>query len=459
MSIIEKYIKSTKKIDPKMISYVSNLENIKEVDPKVASLIVKELISQRSSLKLIASENYCSINTQCAMANLLTDKYSEGFAYHRFYAGCENVDEIENDCCEKAKKLFNAEHAFVQPHSGSDANLCAYWAILHKNGIELELDGKSIGDLNREDFNKLRSKIANKKLLALDYYSGGHLTHGYRQNISSQMFDVYSYKVKKETNLVDYDEIEEMVKEIKPFILLAGFSAYVGKLDFERLGNIAHKYNCTFMVDMAHFAGLVAGKVYKGKYNPVPYADVVTTTTHKTLRGPRGGMVLCKKEFSESVDKACPLVMGGPLPHVIAAKSISFSQALEPEFETYALQIVKNAKKLAQSLVELGCDVVTKTTENHIVLVNVSNFSLTGRQAESSLRECGVTLNRNALAYDEFGPWYTSGLRLGTPALTTLGFKEKDMEEIAKIIVDVLKNTKATIIEKGSKKGQKSLAK
>ena len=345
--ILEAYLKDNagKELDAKMVAYVASLETVNEVSPSVAAYIVNELADQRSNLKLIASENFSSEAVQLAMGNLLTDKYSEGFPYHRFYAGCDNVDAIEAEACEKACQLFGCDHAYVQPHSGADANLCAYWAILnHKVQVpKLEEIGiTNTSELSREDWDKVRKAVGNQRLLGMDYYSGGHLTHGYRQNVSAQMFDAYSYTVNKETGLLDYDELEKMVKEIKPLIFLAGYSAYPRKIDFKKLSEIAHNNGAVFMVDMAHFAGLVAGKVFVDEYNPIKWADVVTTTTHKTLRGPRGGMVLCTEEYAEAVDKGCPLVIGGPLPHVRAAKAVAFTEALSQSYQDYAKKIVEN---------------------------------------------------------------------------------------------------------------------
>lgn len=318
MGALEKYLSEYNgKISTEMAMYVSQLELVNRISPSIAGDIVNELNDQRHNLKLIASENFSSLSVQAAMGNLLTDKYSEGFPFHRFYAGCDNVDLIEAEAVENAKRLFGAEHAYVQPHSGADANLCAYWAILNTRVQVPELEEMGVTNpshMSREDWNKIRESLHNQRLLGLDYYSGGHLTHGYRQNISAQLFDAYSYTVDKETGLLNYDEIERLAKEIKPLILLAGYSAYPGKVDFKRMSEIAHSVGAVFMVDMAHFAGLVAGKVFQGDYDPVKWADIVTTTTHKTLRGPRGGMILCKKEFADSVDKGCPLVLGGPLP-------------------------------------------------------------------------------------------------------------------------------------------------
>ncbi|MBI4556020.1 MAG: glycine hydroxymethyltransferase [Candidatus Hydrogenedentes bacterium] len=449
-------------IDPGFLGYLSNLTAVAQVAPTVAKAIVKELADQRSNLKLIASENYSSLATQLAMGNLLTDKYAEGFPGHRFYAGCDNVDTVEAYACEQACKLFGCEHAYVQPHSGADANLIAYWAILQARVGTPNLAELGITDpskASREDWNKLRQAMGNQRLLGMDYYSGGHLTHGYRHNVSAQMFDVYSYGVNRETRLLDYDGLERMVQEIKPLILLAGYSAYPRAINFRLIREMADKVNAVFMVDMAHFAGLVAGGVFEGDFNPVRHAHVVTSTTHKTLRGPRGGIILCTSEFAEQVDKGCPLVIGGPLPHIIASKAVALTEANRPEFKTYARRIVENARALARACMDEGLDVVTGGTDNHLMLINVTGFGLTGRQAESALRECGITLNRNSLPYDPNGPWYTSGLRLGTPAVTTLGMGEPEMREIAVIIKMVLANTKPTIVDSGPNTGQPSKAK
>lgn len=458
MGALERYLERGN-INAAMVEYVSSLSLIKDVSPFVASKIVRELRDQRSNLKLIASENYSSIATQAAMGNLLTDKYAEGYPMHRFYAGCDNVDAIEAYGAKKAEELFGAEHAYIQPHSGADANLCAYWAILnHKVQVpSLEKLGiTNVSNLRKEDWDRIRNACHNQRLLGLDYYSGGHLTHGYRQNISAQMFDAYSYSVNEDTKLLDYDEIERMAKEVRPLILLAGYSAYPRKIDFKRMSEIAHSVGAVFMVDMAHFAGLVAGGVFQDEADPVKWADVVTSTTHKTLRGPRGGLILCKSEYAESVDKGCPLVIGGPLPHVLAAKAIAFSEALRPEFKKYAHSIVKNARALADALIKEGVPVLTGGTDNHLMLIDVTPFGLNGRMAESLMRDAGITLNRNALPFDLNGPWYTSGLRLGTPAVTTLGMEESDMKEIASIIATVLKNAHPVILTKGENAGKES---
>ncbi len=462
-SVLKKYLATHEKdMNDVMVAYVAQLETISKVSPLVANRIVGELENQRSHLKLIASENYSSPSVHLAMGNLLTDKYAEGFAYHRYYAGCENVDAIEDYACKTACSLFGADHAYVQPHSGADANLCAYWAILNAV-VELpaleELGVTNPASLTRDQWNAIREKTGNQRLLGLDYYSGGHLTHGYRLNVSAQMFDAYSYSVDEKTGLLDYDEIEKLAKEIKPLILLAGYSAYPRKINFRRMREIADSCGAVLMCDMAHFAGLVAGKVFEGDFDPVKWADIVTTTTHKTLRGPRGGMILCKERFAESVDQGCPLVIGGPLPHVMAAKAVALEEASKPEFKEYAQRVVENAKALAESFIEQGIILQTGGTDNHLMLVNVAGFGINGRQAESALIDCGITLNRNALPFDPNGPWYTSGLRIGTPAVTTLGMGKEEMKEIASIITLVLKNTRPAVISKGPKAGTLSKSK
>ncbi len=433
------------KIDTALLAYLCNLQETAQVAPEIAASIVKELENQRKRVKLIASENYCSMAVQLAMGNLLTDKYAEGMPNHRFYAGNENVDAIESMAAAEACKVFGAEYANAQPHCGADANLLAYWAILSTRVETPALDKlgeTNLYKLSDEQWKELKTILGNQRLLGLDYYSGGHLTHGYRYNVSARMFDVYSYSVSKETGLLDYDDIEKKAKEIRPLILLAGYSAYPRKINFRRMREIADKVGSVFMVDMAHFAGLVAGKVFTGDYNPIPFAHVVTTTTHKTLRGPRAGLVLSTKEFAEALDKGCPLTMGGPLPHVIAAKAVAFREASSAEFQTYAHKIVENSQALAAACMKGGLEVLTGGTDNHLFLVNVRPLGITGRQAESALHECGITLNRNSLPYDPNGPWYTSGLRIGTAAVTTLGMGTKEMEELGAIISLVLKGTK-----------------
>jgi len=456
------YLASTppEKIDTSLLAYLCNLTEVAKTAPEIAFSIVRELENQRKRIKLIASENYCSMAVQLAMGNLLTDKYAEGVPGHRFYAGNENVDAIETLAAREACALFGAEYANVQPHCGADANLLAFWAILSTR-IEkpaLERYGTAnLYSLNDDQWNELKAAMGNRRLLGLDYYSGGHLTHGYRYNLSGKMFDIYGYSVSGETGVLDYDEIEKQAVEVKPFILLAGYSAYPRSINFRRMREIADKVGAVFMVDMAHFAGLVAGGVFTGDCDPVPWAHVVTTTTHKTLRGPRAGLVLSTREFAEALDRGCPLVMGGPLPHVIAAKAIAFKEAATADFRTYAQTVVENSKALAAACIENGLDVLTGGTDNHLMLINVQNMGLTGRQAESALHECRVTLNRNSLPADPNGPWYTSGLRLGTAAATSLGMGKAEMKEIAAIMALVLKSTVAA--PGGKTPGVKSKAK
>jgi len=442
------------------ISFLAALDSIQDVFPEIAQSIVQELKDQRSHLKLIASENYSSLPVQLAMGNLLTDKYSEGFVGHRFYAGCENVDAIEGQATELAKKVFGAEHAYVQPHSGADANLVAFWSILvHRiQNKEIEALGKkNLESLTPEEYERVRHLLLSQKMMGMTLGSGGHLTHGYRHNVSSKIMQAVGYEVDSVTGLIDYSTLAAQVKEEKPLILIAGYSAYPRLIDFAKMREIADSVGATLLVDMAHFAGLVAGKVMQGNYNPIPFAHIVTSTTHKTLRGPRGGLVLCTNEFKEVVDKGCPIVLGGPLPHVMAAKAIAFKEAATPEFSKYAHKIVTNAKALAESLLSHGVHILTGGTDNHLFVMDVAkSFGLNGRQAESLLREARLTANRNAIPRDPNGPWYTSGVRMGTPAITTLGMTPLEMKEIGSIISELLKVAK---IEINVKTGEPSKAK
>jgi glycine hydroxymethyltransferase len=379
--------------DPAALTFYASLDQMRSVDPLVADRVVAELVDQRANIKLIASENYASLAVQQAMGNLLTDKYAEGSAGHRFYAGCDNVDAIESHGAELAKALFGAEHAYLQPHSGIDANLVAFIAILAtrvEDRFLERLDVKNVSALSDEQFAALRTELHDQRLLGMDYYSGGHLTHGYRFNISSRLFDARGYTVDRETGLLDLDALRTQLHEVRPLILLAGYSAYTRKIDFARMRELADEVGATFMVDMAHFAGLVAGKVFTGAYDPVPHAHVVTSTTHKTLRGPRGGIVLSSAEYADAVDKGCPAVLGGPLPHVMASKAVALKEASQPSFREYAARIVDNAAALADGLQRRGARVATGGTDNHIVLADVSaSFGLTGRQAESGAARGG----------------------------------------------------------------------
>lgn len=424
---------------------LAGIECIEAVDPQVASAIKDELNSQRHSLKLIASENYCSPAVQFAMGNWMSDKYAEGYPEHRFYSGCEQVDKVESLAAQYAKELFGAEHAFVQPHCGADANLLAFWAVIVarvQNPRLQELGLKRVDELSDEDYEELRQLLVNQTVVGMSLNSGGHLTHGYRHNISSKMMRSVCYDVDRKTERIDYDALRALVKKEKPLILLCGYSSYTRHINFKTMREIADEVGAVLMTDMAHFAGLVAGGVFKGENHPVPYSDIVTSTTHKTLRGPRGGLLLCKKEFEEVVNRACPMVMGGPMPHVMAAKAVAFKEALSSDFKGYAQQVVKNAQALATALEKEGIRLVAGGTENHLIVADISSFGLNGLQAERALGKARLLCNRNAIPFDPNGAWFTSGIRLGTPALTTLGMKEEQMQSVAQLIVKTLKNTK-----------------
>ncbi len=391
-------------IPPGFLAYLANLDCVAGVAPEVARSIVQELADQRGNIKLIASENYSSLATQSAMANLLTDKYAEGIPHHRFYAGCDNVDSIEDLANKRACELFGASHAYAQPHSGADANLVAFWAILRQR-VELADDGRDPGRREPRSTGRRRlvqahartvergpPALGNQRLLGLDLASGGHLTHGYRLNASGKMFESHGYTVDRETFLLDYDAIERQAIEVKPLILLAGFSAYSRNINYARMREIADKVGAVLMVDMAHFAGLVAGKVLRANSTRSRHAHIVTTTTHKTLRGPRGGLVLDDARVQAThVDRGCPLVLGGPLPHVMAAKAVAFTEALRPEFATYAQQIVDNARALAEAFVARGAQGLTGGTDNHLLVVDVASDARDhrppGRRGRPALRD------------------------------------------------------------------------
>ncbi|MBB1511773.1 glycine hydroxymethyltransferase [Tessaracoccus sp. MC1679] len=433
-------------------AYQTLLGMIEQVEPRIAQATRQELTDQRASLKLIASENYASLPVLATMGTWLSDKYAEGTVGHRFYAGCQNVDTVEAVAAEHARELFGAEYAYVQPHSGIDANLVAYWAIL-ANKVEApglaEFGAKGVADLSEADWETLRRRFGDQRLLGMSLDAGGHLTHGFRPNVSGKMFHQRSYGTDPETQLLDYDALAAQAREFKPLILVAGYSAYPRRVNFATMREIADEVGAVLMVDMAHFAGLVAGKVFTGDEDPVPHAHVVTTTTHKSLRGPRGGMVLATKEFAPSVDRGCPLVLGGPLSHVMAAKAVALAEARTAEFQTYAQNVADNAKALAEGLLRRGVTLVTGGTDNHIVLMDVRSFGLTGRQAESALLESGIVTNRNAVPNDPNGAWYTTGVRLGTPALTSRGFTASDMDAVADMISGVLKSTTPTTTAAG----------
>ena len=379
-------------------------------DPNVKAVIDQELMRQRDKLEMIASENIVSQAVMEAQGSVLTNKYAEGYPGKRYYGGCEHVDVVETLAIERAKRLFGAEHANVQPHSGSQANFAVYFAMLKP------------GDT----------------IVGMNLSHGGHLTHGSPVNVSGTYFNVVPYGVNAETQQIDYDEFRKIVLEAKPKLIIAGGSAYSRQIDFKKMADVAHEVGAIFMVDMAHFAGLVAAGLHP---NPVEYADIVTTTTHKTLRGPRGGMILCKEEYAKAIDKAVfPGIQGGPLMHVIAAKAVALGEALQPEFKVYAQQIIDNAKALAAALQDKGLTIVSGGTDTHVMLVDVRSTGLTGKEAEHLLDEVGITCNKNTIPFDPASPFVTSGIRLGTPALTTRGLQVKDMEEIADIIAAVLKN-------------------
>src|ERR1700731_1943748 len=408
--------------DTASVAYRAALEVIESVEPRIAAATRKELADQRDSLKLIASENYASPAVLLTMGTWFSDKYAEGTIGHRFYAGCQNVDTGESVATEHARELFGAPYAYAQPHSGIDANLVAYWAILATRvetpGLA-EAGAKHVNDLSEADWEQLRAKLGGQRLLGMSLDAGGHLTHGFRPNVSGKMFHQRSYGTDPETGLLDYDAVAEAAREFKPLILVAGYSAYPRRINFAKMREIADQVGATLMVDMAHFAGLVAGKVFTGDEDPVPHAHVTTTTTHKSLRGPRGGLVLAQPEYADAVDKGCPMVLGGPLAHVMAAKAVA----------------------LADGFLRRGARLVTGGTDNHLVLLDVTSFGLTGRQAESALLDSGVVTNRNSIPADPNGAWYTSGIRFGTPALTTRGFGPADFDRVAELVVDVLTNT------------------
>jgi glycine hydroxymethyltransferase len=433
-------------------AYRSALDVIAAVEPNVAGAIRSELADQRASLKLIASENYASPAVLLTMGTWLSDKYAEGTIGHRFYAGCQNIDTVEQLAADHATALFGAPHAYVQPHSGIDANLVAFWAILAQrieSPVLAAAGAKHVNDLSEDDWQALRKALGDQRALGMSLDAGGHLTHGFRPNISGKMFHQSSYGTDPESGLLDYDLVRARAREFKPLILIAGYSAYPRKIDFARMREIADEVGATLMVDMAHFAGLVAGKVFTGEYDPVPYAHVTTTTTHKSLRGPRGGMVLCQPEYADAVDRGCPMVLGGPLGHVMAAKAVALAEARQPSFHTYAQNVASNAVVLADGLMKRGARLVTGGTDNHLVLIDVSSFGLTGRQAESALLDSGIVTNRNAIPRDPNGAWYTSGVRIGTPALTSRGFGAADFDRVAELIVDVLSATSPVAASSG----------
>ena len=402
------------------------LKNLDVVDTEIQEAINKELSRQRDKLEMIASENIVSKAVMQAQGSVLTNKYAEGYPGKRYYGGCEYVDVVEQLAIDRAKKLFGAEYANVQPHSGAQANTAVYFALLQP------------GDT----------------ILGMNLTDGGHLTHGSPVNISGKYFKIIPYGVDKETERIDYDELERLAKEHQPKLIVGGASAYSRVIDFERMAQIAKSVGAYLMIDMAHIAGLVAAGLHP---SPVPYADVVTTTTHKTLRGPRGGLILCRDaEFGKQFNKAIfPGIQGGPLMHVIAAKAVAFKEALSDEFKVYQQQVLDNAKALADELVKKGFRIVSGGTDNHLMLVDLRSKNITGKEAQFLLDEIGITANRNTIPFEPLSPFVTSGIRLGTPALTTRGLKEEDIREVADIIADVIENREdSAVIETAKAKVQ-----
>lgn len=383
---------------------------LKKFDPEVYQAIKSELKREEDNLELIASENFVSPAVLEAQGSVMTNKYAEGYPHSRWYGGCEFVDQVESLAIERAKKLFKCEHVNVQPHSGSQANMAVYFAVLNPG----------------------------EKILALDLSCGGHLSHGHPHNFSGRIYNIATYCVNKKTDMLDYEAIANIAKDFKPRLIVCGASAYPRVIDFKEFRKICDEVGAYLCVDMAHIAGLVAAGVHP---SPVPYAEFVTTTTHKTLRGPRGGMIICKKEFAKKIDSQIfPGIQGGPLMHVIAAKAVAFREALKPEFKTYQQQVVKNARTLAATLKKLGFGLVAGGTDTHLLLVNLNSKNITGRDAEIALDKAGITVNKNLIPFDSKSPAITSGIRLGTAAVTTRGLKEKQMQEIAGLIDKAVTN-------------------
>ncbi len=387
-----------------------DFENLKQSDEKVYEIIKKEHERQENNIELIASENFTSKAVMEAMGSYLTNKYAEGYPGKRYYGGCYVVDQVEDLARDRVKKLFGAEHANVQPHSGAQANMAVYYAMLEP------------GDT----------------ILGMDLTHGGHLTHGSPVNFSGKIYNAVSYGVNKETETIDYEELRKKAIESKPKMIVAGASAYARTIDFKKLAEISAEVGAYLMVDMAHIAGLVAAGLHP---SPVPYADFVTTTTHKTLRGPRGGTILCKEKYAKAIDKAVfPGIQGGPLMHVIAGKAVCFGEALKDDFKDYAAQIIKNAKVLAEELTKYGFRLVSGGTDNHLILVDLTNKNITGKDAEKLLDTVGITVNKNTIPFETKSPFITSGIRIGTPAVTTRGFKEEEMKTIAVYINEAIEN-------------------
>lgn len=392
-------------------------KNLKQTDLEVYNAIKKETNRQQKTIELIASENFVSKSVLEAMGSVLTNKYAEGYPAKRYYGGCQNVDIVENLAIERAKELFGAEHANVQPHSGANANLAVYFALLSPKDT----------------------------VLGMNLSHGGHLTHGSKANLSGKYFNFIPYGVDLDSEQINYDELEALAIENKPKMIVAGASAYPRIIDFKRLREIADKVGAYLMVDIAHIAGLIIAGLHP---SPVPYADVVTSTTHKTLRGPRGGLILCKKELAAKIDKAIfPGTQGGPLEHIIAGKAVAFGEALKPEFKEYQKQIVKNAKAMANRFMKNGIKLVSNGTDNHLMLLDLNGTGLTGLDLEKMLDKVGITVNKNTIPNEKLSPFITSGIRIGTPSVTTRGMKEEDMEVIADLITKVIKEGKSCFKE------------
>ncbi|AXI10633.1 serine hydroxymethyltransferase [Oceanobacillus zhaokaii] len=403
------------------------MEYVKQSDPEVFAAIQAEKKRQQDNIELIASENFVSEAVMEAMGSVLTNKYAEGYPGRRYYGGCEHVDVVENLARDRAKQLFGAEHVNVQPHSGAQANMAVYFTVLEQ------------GDT----------------VLGMNLNHGGHLTHGSPVNFSGKQYNFVDYGVDKETEQIDYDVVLEKAKEVKPKLIVAGASAYSRAIDFARIKEIADEVDALFMVDMAHIAGLVAAGYHQ---NPVEYADFVTTTTHKTLRGPRGGIIMCKEKYAKQIDKSVfPGIQGGPLMHIIAAKAVAFKEALSPEFNTYVNNIIENAKALSDALTEEGLRIVSGGTDNHLLLVDVTTLGLTGKVAEKVLDDIGITTNKNTIPFDTESPFVTSGIRIGTAAVTTRGFGAEEMKEIALIIALSLKNPEDETIQSEAKERVQAL--
>ena len=405
------------------------MSNLKKVDPEIFEAIKNEENRQKYTIELIASENFVSPEVLEAQGSVLTNKYAEGYPGKKYYGGCKYIDVVENLAIERAKEIFKAEHANVQPHSGSQANMAVYFSVLE------------VGDT----------------ILAMDLSHGGHLTHGSPVNFSGRFFKIVPYGVGKDTGRIDYDNLRDLAIKNKPKLIIAGASAYPREIDFKAFRSIADEVGAYLMADIAHIAGLIVAGLHQ---SAVPYCHFVPTTTHKTLRGPRGGLILCKEEYGKAIDKTIfPGIQGGPLMHVIAAKAICFKQAMTPEFIEYQKQIVKNAKTLANKLVGLGYNLISGGTDNHLMLVDLRNKGITGKQAEKALEEAGVTVNKNMVPFDPQKPWVASGIRIGTPAVTTRGMKEKDMGVIAEMINRVLNDTENQKIKDEVRKEVESFCK